>query len=121
MNITFTQDYQGYETGNEFYRTGAKATMPHGERLVALGVAFAGWGSAPTPQADPETVAPVRKSDDLTVIRGIGANTAADLASFGILTFADLAEADTDAVAAQLNGSSVRQVSGWQKQAQELL
>jgi predicted flap endonuclease-1-like 5' DNA nuclease len=67
------------------------------------------------------TSAPVRKSDDLTVIRGIGANTAADLASFGILTFADLAEADTDAVAAQLNGSSVRQVAGWQKQAQELI
>jgi predicted flap endonuclease-1-like 5' DNA nuclease len=124
MNITFTQDCQNHMTGNEFYNRGARATLPHGAALVAAGVAREGWGTVPAPLPAPEIVTGVTVdipvADDLTRIKGIGKNTAADLASFGIDTFAKLAEADAAVIAAQLNGSSLRQVYDWQKQAGEL-
>jgi len=124
MNITFLRDHQSRETGNELYRAGTRATLENGAVLVAAGAAREGWGTVPAPLPTPEVVTPVTvdipSADDLTRIKGIGKNTAADLASFGIDTFAKLAEADAAVIAAQLNGSSLRQVYDWQKQAGEL-
>jgi predicted flap endonuclease-1-like 5' DNA nuclease len=123
MNITFLSDHQSKETGNEFYRTGTRATLEDGAVLVAQGVAREGWGPVPIPPTAPEPVTPVTVEDvpdDLTRIKGIGARTAADLASFGVTTFAKLADGDAFVISDKLNGSSVSQVKGWQKQAEAL-
>jgi hypothetical protein len=51
MKITFLKDYQGPQSGNELYRTGAEADLPAAAWLVGEGHARVGWGSE-------ETVAP---------------------------------------------------------------
>lgn len=65
------------------------------------------------PPAEPEV------RDDLTEIKGIGPRSNEDLQTIGITTFAQLALADAEDLAARLNGSSPRQVAGWIQQAKE--
>lgn len=43
MNITFTKDFCGFESGHSAYKAGEKATLRHGQRLIDLGVAREGW------------------------------------------------------------------------------
>jgi hypothetical protein len=45
MKITFTKNFQGIESGNEFYKAGTEADLRRGEELVNLKVARVGWGS----------------------------------------------------------------------------
>lgn len=58
---------------------------------------------------------------DLLAIRGIGPATVEDLNSIGVMTLADLAQADGTALAKRLNGSSINQVQRWIDQAQALV
>jgi hypothetical protein len=102
-----------------------KWLLPGERRMMARGVAMAGQALYPAlhilgEDSDPPTPQPA-PADDLTQLRGIGQRTADDLASLGIATFAALVEADTVYVAERLNGSSERQVAGWQRQARERL
>jgi predicted flap endonuclease-1-like 5' DNA nuclease len=55
--------------------------------------------------------------DRLTAIRGIGARTAEALNAAGVWTFQQLADADPDALAEALDGSSPGQVRRWQAES----
>jgi hypothetical protein len=45
MKITFTKNFQGIESGNEFYKAGVEADLRRGNELVNLKVAKFGWAS----------------------------------------------------------------------------
>lgn len=57
MKITFTKDHQSQLSGNSFYTAGTTADLSRGDELIALGVAYEGWGRAPVVTVVP--VAPV--------------------------------------------------------------
>jgi predicted flap endonuclease-1-like 5' DNA nuclease len=102
--------------------------------LVAFGFFFlmvvAGWlasrrmGSKPTVEREahmePEMPAAHAKSaDDLTVLEGIGPKVARVLNEAGILSFAELARADTAKVQMALNAAGLQMMNpeGWIEQA----
>lgn len=66
MNVTFLNDYQGPETGNELYRRGDKVTLERCAHLIAAGVVVEGWQTlddVPVVDDAPvlDTPGPVRK------------------------------------------------------------
>ena len=137
MKVTFTKDHQSQLSGNSFYAAGIKADFPNGEGLVALGVAYAGWDSQPPMQ---ETEAPPAEGlspiierpfdidpgvDDLTVIKGVGPQTARALNEAGIYRYSELLEWDAAELNTRLDGVlnfiTISKIQGWQKAAGSLV
>ncbi len=74
----------------------------------------------PEPEPAPEPAAPA-EPDDLRRIEGIGPKTATGLNELGIITFAQLAQADPEKLETDLKAAGVRIISGatatWPEQA----
>ena len=142
MKITFIRDHQSYWSGNSKYEIGEQADLPHGRELIEEGVAVSGWCWKKPPSkcrygptrvlstgdisAEP-VYSPLgtASEDDLTRVRGIGGQTAKTLLHFGIRSFAELIEVDSDKLFLQLKGvlghMTPNKVRRWQKSAQDLL
>lgn len=97
---------------------GETHNVPDGALRIAIAHygadAFRVTGAPPTSGDDVPT------GDDLTTIKGIGPAMRDHLAAQGIHTFAELAAANPDKLAAAIQGSE-KQVEAWCKEAQELV
>jgi predicted flap endonuclease-1-like 5' DNA nuclease len=106
--------------------TGDVLEMPAGADWVRVGLAI-DPSAKPTKKTEPpqdqksQKPAPVSLKRGLVDVSGIGLRTAEALVAAGVETLADLVAADTDELAAALDGSNVRQVAKWQADAQKLL
>ncbi len=100
--------------------------MPAGADWVRVGLAI-DPSAKPTKKTEPpqdqksQKPAPVSLKRGLVDVSGIGLRTAEALVAAGVETIADLAAADTDELAAALDGSNARQVAKWQADARKLL
>jgi len=96
--------------------------MPAGADWVRVGLAIDPDAKPAKPSAPAKpTPPPVSLKRGLVDISGIGLRTAEALVAAGVETIADLAAADTDELAAALDGSNARQVAKWQADARKLL
>ena len=97
MKITFTQDHQSPQSGNEYYKAGAQADLPRGAALIALGVAREGWAPVVIPVIVPEPVTEQAPDyNSMTVVQLIDEAKARGV-SYAGLRKADLVSALEDA------------------------
>ena len=96
MKITFTKEHISVYSGNSLYKPGAEADLVHGQKLVDLGVAHAGWGE-PSPPAETKVVRPrkVKETslDDYNVAELKAMAKEAGIDGFSTMRKAELIEA----------------------------
>ena len=128
--IEFVSDYAAHHSGDR-----VEMNEQYADLMVRLGLArFVGpeeiqeagpsevqaagpeQASAPGPKERPQA----GPAQDLTVIAGIGATRAAELAEVGVRTLMDLMRADAEELAGKVIGVSAQQVRVWQAQARQL-
>lgn len=109
MIVTINDDHIKITT-NDFKFYGLPLPLPPMVTDTAAGSAHS-VTTAPRPPADP---------DDLTRLTGIGPVTAERLQAAGIISFTQLAEAET-AVIRQITNAHASQIKKWQKEAKEAI
>lgn len=98
-------------------QTGERREWRTDNEEIIRRLARMGWVQVAAPATVDPDEAPDDPPEDLTVIRGIGAKTQADLHAQGITRLATLAAADPADLAGRLNGSTAAQVADWIAQA----
>lgn len=74
MKITFLENHVSVLSGNSYYDAGEQADLRRGQELIDQGIAYAGWGSPPTPLQGPVSTLDSMSHDDLRALakeRGI--------------------------------------------------